>query len=60
MIPGMQEIRDILFDDLDMAVFMILKNTLLHLEEKKQVIDETSLNAYKYYEKFVGMDKNNN
>lgn len=48
-ILGLEEIRNIIFVDFDKAVYLILKNTIQHLNNKNQVIDETSLSAFNYY-----------
>lgn len=48
-INGLDEIRSIIFDDIEEAVYLILNNTINHLDSKKQIIDESSLNALNYY-----------
>lgn len=50
-ILGIDEIRACIFDDLDKAIKIILINTIKHLENKKQYIDQNSLNALEYYSK---------
>ena len=48
-IPGLDEIRNIIFNDIDKAIILIYKNTFKYLNEKKQIIDECSLKAFNYY-----------
>ena len=50
IIPGLDEIRRIAFEDLDMAVFRELENTLLYLKESGYVIDPQTQETYDYYE----------
>lgn len=49
MILGLEEIRATIFMDLDKAIYLILLNTIKHLEGKKQPIDDGSLRAYTFY-----------
>ena len=49
-IENLTSIRETIFDDLDRAVYLILANTIKHLEAKKQPIDEYSLKAIAFYE----------
>lgn len=58
LIPGLEEIRKIIFVDFDQAVFLILEGTMRHLKNKEQPIDELSLEAYDYYRKLAGQDEN--
>lgn len=53
MILGLEEIRRTIFDDFDKAVYIILENTIKHLNNKEQVIDSTSNEAYEYYKKLI-------
>lgn len=52
-IEGLEEIRSIVFQNLDCAVAKILENTLAYLEEKANgdtsSIDEMTTKAYEYY-----------
>ncbi|MGN0326914.1 MAG: bis(5'-nucleosyl)-tetraphosphatase (symmetrical) YqeK [Lachnospiraceae bacterium] len=52
MIPGLEEIRETIFVDLDRAVCMILEGTMRHLKNKEQPIDQASMDAYEYYKKY--------
>ena len=52
MIPGLEEIRETIFIDLDRAVCMILEGTMRHLKNKDQSIDQASIDAYEYYKKY--------
>ena len=58
-IKGLDDIRRIAFEDIDMAVFMILKNTLIHLKERNAEIDEITIDAYKYYKELINSRKEN-
>ena len=49
MILGLEEIRKTIFNDLDKAIYIILLNTIKHLENKEQVIDPTSAEPLAYY-----------
>jgi len=44
-------IRETAFRDLNMAVYLILRDTLSYLEEGSGEVDETSRSAYRYYSK---------
>ncbi len=57
IIPGLEEIRKIIFIDFDQAVCMILEGTIRHLKNKEQPIDELSKEAYEYYRKLTLKDK---
>ncbi len=51
-IPGLKEIRDIVFQNLDGAVFMALKNTIQYINETNpESLDYTAVEAYEYYKK---------
>ena len=50
-IPGLKEIRECIFEDLDKAILLIYEGTLNHLKNKDQVIDDTSREAYEFYKK---------
>ena len=52
MIPGLEEIRETIFVDLDRAVCMILEGTMRHLKNKDQPIDQASIDAYEFYKKY--------
>lgn len=51
MLPGMEQIRKAAFCDLDLAMYMILKNTIAYLKETQDEdkIDTNSMQAYEYY-----------
>ncbi len=57
MIPGLTKIRRLAFENLDMAVYTTLHNTLNYLKSNGQTIDNTTLEAYEYYKDVIG--KNN-
>ena len=48
----MPEIRKLIYRDLDAAVYLILKQTLIHLEHKGQVIEEHTREAFEYYKRY--------
>lgn len=57
ILPG---IRDIIFKDLDEAVYFILNSTVAHLENKEQCVDPASLEAYQYYKQIhIAKEKDN-
>lgn len=48
-IPGLEEIRNTIFLDLDKAIYLILNNTLQHLDNKEMLIHPDSQEALNYY-----------
>ncbi len=50
-VPHLEEIRNMAFSDLEMAVRMILKNTIFYLKETNAYIDPTTQETLDYYEK---------
>ena len=52
-ITGLDEIRALIFIDIDAAIYRILRNTIGFLEENEKPIDARSRNALLYYEKFT-------
>ncbi|MFA9466087.1 MAG: bis(5'-nucleosyl)-tetraphosphatase (symmetrical) YqeK [Velocimicrobium sp.] len=55
-IPGLNEIRNIVFSDLDQAVYLTLENTLRYLKSQnknKNEIDTMTINAYTYYKELI-------
>ena len=57
MLPVLPAIRQMAFEDMDEAVYMILKSTIEYLEQdkgekkKKKEIESHTLEAYEYYKK---------
>lgn len=53
MLDGLPQCRKLAFENLDMAMYQILENTLVYLRGKDgmQTIDETTQSAYEYYRK---------
>lgn len=53
MLDGLPQCRALAFEDLDMAMYQILKNTLEYLRGQGGMgtIDETTQSAYEYYRK---------
>lgn len=52
-LPRITEIRKMAFEDLDMAVYMILENSLLYLEKGNAKIDPTTKETYEFYKKVI-------
>ncbi len=50
---NLDEIRRIAFEDIDMAVFKILRDTLNYLEENNRDIDDLSVKAFNYYDAYI-------
>lgn len=51
VIPGLQEIRTLAYQDLDKTVLAILESTLSYLRKKNAVIDPMSQLTYEFYKK---------
>lgn len=47
--PNLDEIRKIAFKDLDLALYLILKDTMEYLESTTADIDKITAGAYEYY-----------
>ena len=47
------EIRQLAYHDLDLATTMILEDTIEYLQEKKQPMDEATLETYEYYQGLI-------
>lgn len=53
-------LRKLAFEDIDMTVFIIMKDTVEYLKNKNTKIDDTTLKAYVYYENLIkNRDKDN-
>ncbi|MCC8103066.1 MAG: bis(5'-nucleosyl)-tetraphosphatase (symmetrical) YqeK [Clostridiales bacterium] len=52
--PNLTKIRELAFSDLDMAVYLTLRDTLSYLEQTKASLDNQSIVAYNYYENLIG------
>ena len=52
-LPRLDEIRKISFEDLDMAIYMILENSLNYLEKGNAKIDTKTEETYLYYKKMI-------
>ena len=46
---NLSEIRKMAFNDIDKAVYMILRDTISYLEDNNKVIDDVSLRTYEFY-----------
>ena len=55
MLKGLPRCRALAFENLDMAMYEILKSTLEYLcgQEETEGIDETTRSAYEYYKRSV-------
>lgn len=49
--PNLDEIRKVAFKDLDLALYMILRDTMDYLENTTAAIDKITASAYEYYKK---------
>ena len=49
----MPRARQALFEDLDLGIYVILEQTIKHLENKAQPVEEHTLEAYEWYKKTV-------
>lgn len=47
--PNLDKIRELAFSDLDFAVYLIMRDTLLYLEQEKTCLDNQTVVAYNYY-----------
>lgn len=56
-IPGLTQIRKLAFENLDLAVYTTLHNTLNYLKSNNQIIDNTTNEAYEYYRGIVCNNK---
>lgn len=52
-LPRLAEIRKISFEDLDMAIYMILENSLNYLEKGNAKIDNKTEETYLFYKKMI-------
>lgn len=50
---NLKEIRKMAFEDIDMAVYMILRDTLEYLSSKPGKIDDMTQKAYEYYKELI-------
>ena len=55
--PNLSEIRRLAFENLDIAMFRILDDTLQYLREKGGVIDQMTEETYHYYKDFIVYSK---
>ncbi len=53
MLNCLPEIRSVIYTDLNRAVALILKQTLVHLKTKEQPVEDHTLVAMEYYRKFL-------
>lgn len=51
--PNLEQIRTLAFSDIDYAVFIILRDTLIYLENEKACLDNQTVVAYNYYKERI-------
>lgn len=51
--PNLGHIRKLAFSDLDMAVYLTLRDTLFYLEQEKASLDNQTVVAYNYYKQLI-------
>lgn len=49
--PHLEEIRGLVFKDLDLATAIILEDTVRYVQEKENAMDEMTVKAWEYYSK---------
>lgn len=53
-LPCLPEIRSCIYTDIDKALYLILKQTLVHLEHKGSPVEEHTLEAFGFYKNRIG------
>lgn len=51
--PNLDEIRQIAFENIDRAVYIIMKDTLSYLKKTKSSIDNASIETFHYYKELI-------
>ena len=51
IIPGLEEIRSIVFQDIDRAIYLSAKRTVRHLEDGGKAVDPMTVSTCEYYRK---------
>lgn len=51
--PHLSELRNIAFNDLDLAVALILEDTIDYLKDSGQKMDETTVRCWQYYQDLI-------
>lgn len=51
--PNLDYIRYVSFKDIDLAVYEILKDTLMYLKKNNMLIDDSSIKTFNYYKEIV-------
>ncbi len=49
VLPDVEKLRNVAFQDLDQALYMILELSVQHLQDSNKLIDEMTLKTYEYY-----------
>lgn len=52
-IPGLDEIRSIVFQDIDRAVYLCARRTAHYLTDAGRAVDPATVSTYEYYEKKI-------
>ena len=47
--PDLADVRKLAFEDIDLALFKILSDTLAYLKNSPKSIDSMTMRAYEYY-----------
>lgn len=53
LLPRVHKIQQVAFEDIDMAVLMVMENTLKHLQDDGKEIDPTTQYAYEAFKKLI-------
>lgn len=54
--PRLAQIRKTSFENIDMAVYMIIRDTISYLRKRDKSIDTTSIDTYNYYKEIINKD----
>ena len=58
ILPSLDEVRQLAFQDIDIAVCIALKNTIQYIKEKGYELDETTMQTFLYYNKVTQLYEN--
>lgn len=53
LIPGLQEIRSLVFQDIDQAVYLSARRTVRYLKDGGRAVDPMTVTTCEYYEKQI-------
>lgn len=54
--PKLNEIRKISFDNIDYAIYLIIKDTIEYIQQNKRIIDSTSFQTMHYYQNLINKE----